>query len=91
MEKIDRILPRALKKKGLLSIAGSAQICFYADEWASKRFETISFCNGVLKVFAKSPSAASEIQMLEEELIQYLNEKLGRKSVRKIKIVTNKL
>lgn len=91
MEKIDRILPRALKNKGLSSIAGSAQICFYADEWAGKRFETISFCNGILKVFVKSSSAASEVQMLEDELIQYLNEKLGRKSVRKLKIVTNKL
>lgn len=87
MEKIDKILMKSLAKKGLGKASQSAMICFYATEWGKGLFDTISFSNGVLKVSVSSSPASSNLQIRESELIDYLNAKLGRRSVRQLRIV----
>ena len=87
MEKLDKFLTSSLAKKGLGKAVIGAQICFYALEWGNSRFEPISFSRGILKVSVSSSSAASELQMEEEKLIQYLNSKIGKKVVKSVRII----
>jgi len=87
MEKLDKILRASLAKKGLAKTTESAQICFYVEKWTQMSVAPISFSGGVLKVSAMSSSEASELQMLSEDLVEYLNKKIGRKIVRSLRIV----
>ena len=90
MEKLDKILRESLAKKGFAGTAESAQICFYAGKWEKMRLTPISFSKGTLKVSVMSSSEASELQMQSEELIDFLNKKIGRKIVRYLRIVNSK-
>jgi predicted nucleic acid-binding Zn ribbon protein len=87
MDKLDKILRPALAKKGLLKIATSAEVCFYATEWKNVRFIPISFSRGVLKVSVSSSSAASELQMQSEDLLESINRKFSKKIVRSLRIM----
>ena len=87
MERLDKILKQALAKRGLSGTARSAQICFYAGEWASGRFEPISFSHGVLKVAVQSSPAAAELEIIKEDLIDFVNQKLKSEAVRSLRIV----
>jgi len=87
MEKIDKILSGAMAKKGLTQATQGALVCFYAGEWAKGLFRPISFKSGVLKIAVDSSPAASEIHIKEAELVDYLNQKLGKRSVRFVRII----
>ena len=87
MDKLDKFLRPALAKKGLLGAATSAEICFLAQDWGKGRFEPISFSKGVLKVSVASSSSASELQMESDNLIEYLNKKIGREVVKSVRII----
>jgi hypothetical protein len=89
MEKIDKILGRRLANKGLAKASQGALVCFYAKEWGIGLFQPISFSYGVLKVSVASSPAASELNMKEGELVDFLNKKIGRNAVRSIRIITN--
>ena len=89
MDKLGKILRPALAKKGLLGAATSAEICFLAEEWGKGHFGAISYSKGILKLSVVGSSAASELSMKEEELISYLNEKLGREHVKQIRIMNH--
>lgn len=87
MEKLDKILMAALAKRKLSGTVRSAQVCFYADEWANGRFHSVSFSRGILKVSVNSSPAASELEMQKEELIEHLNRRLERDLVKVVKTV----
>jgi len=87
MDKLDKFLRPALAKRGLLGAATSAEICFLAEKWGKGRFESISYSKGVLKLSVPSSSSASELQMESDNLIEYLNKKIGRESVKSIRII----
>lgn len=87
MDKLDKFLRPALAKRGLLGAATSAEVCFVADKWGNGRFSAISFSKGILKLSVRSSAAASELSMESENLIRFLNEKIGRKSVESVRIV----
>jgi predicted nucleic acid-binding Zn ribbon protein len=89
MERIDKIINKSLAKKGLYKATNGALVCFYAKEWGKGRFEPISFANGILKVSASSSPAAAELQIQENDLIEYLNKKLGKPQVKRLRIVLN--
>ena len=87
MDKIGKILKGSLGRKGLMGAATSAHICFLAEKWARGRFEPKSYSNGVLKVSVKSSAHAQEMSMKEEEIISYINEKIERKCVKRIRFL----
>lgn len=87
MDKLDKFLRPALAKKGLLGAATSAEVCFLADKWGNGRFSSTSFSKGVLKLSVLSSAASAELSMQEEELINFLNKRIGRESVKSIRIV----
>ena len=87
MEKIQRILLPVMAKKGLGGAAVSSQICFYANEWGKDRFDAISFSKGVLKLSVRDSIDAGEVQMESERIIKYVNSKMGREIVKRIRIV----
>lgn len=88
MERINlNNMKAALAGKGLSQSAESAMICFWAKEWANTRFDPISFSRGILKVSVRSASAASELQMREEELLEYLNKRVGKKLIKRLRIM----
>jgi hypothetical protein len=87
MDKLDKFLRPALAKRGLLGAATSAEVCFLADKWGNGRFSAISFSKGVLKLSVLSSSASSELAMEQETLIDHLNKKIGRESVKSVRIV----
>ncbi len=88
MDKIGKVLKGSLGKKGLMGAATSAHICFLAEKWAKGRLEPISYSKGVLKVSVKSSAHAQEMSMKEEEIISYINEKIERKCVKRVRIVS---
>jgi len=89
MDKVNKILKARLSSNGLYGAATSAQICFLAEKWACGRLNVISYKRGELKILVKSSSAAQEISMQREEMIEYVNKKMERDIVKKVRIVTN--
>lgn len=89
MEKLDKILRHRLAQRGLSETAEGAQICFLVEKWGKSHCQPISFSKGVLKVSTASSSEASELQMEAEQLIEYLNKKMGKKIVQRVRIVNN--
>jgi len=78
-----------MAKKGLGGAAVSSQICFYATEYGKGCFEAISYSKGVLKLSVRDSIDAGEIQMMSEEIIGYVNKKLRREIVKRIRIIQN--
>jgi len=89
MDKIDKILLPVMAKKGLGGAAVSSQICFYANEWGKDRFDAISYSRGVLKLSVGAAIDAGEVQMESEEIISYVNSKMGREIVKRVRIVNS--
>ena len=89
MDKIDKILLPVMAKKGLGGAAVSSQICFYATEYGKGCFEAISFSKGVLKLSVCDSIDAGEVQMMSEEIIEYVNKKMKREIVKRIRIVNS--
>lgn len=87
MEKINKLIMGTLAKKGLAGPAQSAQICFYATEWPVAQITPISFSKGLLKVSVSSSSESSELQMKESLLIDFINQKMGKNVVRRLRIL----
>lgn len=87
MEKLDKILMAALAKRKLSGTVRSAQICFYASQWGLASFTPISFLRGILKVSVNSSPAASELEIQKEDLIDYVNGRLGTNAVRAVRII----
>ena len=87
MDHINKILHHSLSKKGLMGVATSAEICFWAEKLGKGSFAPISYARGVLKVSVSSAPAASELQIRQEEIISQINKKIGREIVRSIRIV----
>jgi len=89
MDKIDKILLPVMAKKGLGGAAVSSQICFYANEWGKDRFDAISYSRGVLKLSVRDSIDAGEVQMESEGIISYVNSKMGREIVKRVRIVNS--
>lgn len=87
MDKLSKFLKPSLAKKGLLGTVEGAEVCFYATKWAQTPFSPISCVKGVLKVSTLSSSASSELQMQEEDLIAFINKKIGREIVKSVRII----
>ena len=87
MDKIDKILMPVMAKKGLGGAAVASQICFYASEYGKGSFSATSFSRGVLKLSCADSIDAGEVQMMSEEIIAHVNEKMNQKIVSKIRIV----
>ena len=87
MEPLNNIINQSLAKRGLKKTLDGPLVCFYCTEWPGQPFAPISFANGILKVSVASSPAASELQMVESDLIEFLNKKAGRNTVRKVRIV----
>jgi len=87
MEKIDKILLPVMARKGLGGAAVSSQICFYASEYGKGCFEAVSFSKGVLKLSCADSIDSGEVQMMSEEIIDYVNKKIGKNIVSRIRIV----
>ena len=86
MDKLGDFLNDAVNRKGLSAASTGSLVCFWADEWAKGRFTPISYSRGTLKVAVDSASAAQELQMECEKLINHLNMKAGKKIVSSIRI-----
>ncbi len=89
MDRIDKILMPVMAKKGLGGAAVAAQICFYASEYGKGSFVATSFSKGVLKLSCADSIDAGEVQMMSEEIITHVNEKIGREIVSRIRIVNS--
>ena len=89
MDKIDKILLPVMAKKGLGGAAVAAQICFYASEYGKGSFEATSFSRGVLKLSCRDSIDAGEVQMMSEEIIGYVNKKIGKNIVTRIRLVNS--
>ncbi|MCX6808331.1 MAG: DciA family protein [Candidatus Berkelbacteria bacterium] len=87
MEKFDRILKANLKNKPFQKAAEGAEICFYASKWNKIAMTPISYKEGLLKVAVKSSPAAAELQMIQGELVDFVNAKFNYKVVRLLRIV----
>ena len=89
MDKVGNLLLKSLAKRGLAGAAISSQICYLADKWGKGRFKSISYSRGVLKVSVRSSAAAQEISIDEEKLVEYLNKKIGRSIVKRVRIIND--
>ena len=90
MDKLDKIMHISLAKKGMRKVTQGSEICFYAEQWAKGRFIPISYLNGTLKIAVSSSSAASEMQMEVENLIDHVNEKIRFHALQQVRIVIKK-
>jgi hypothetical protein len=87
MDRISKLLLPALSRKGLAGTATSAQICFYAKKWGKGRFSAISYSKGTLKLSCRSSSAAQDLDMEREKLMDHINTKMKRDIVKSIRII----
>ena len=94
--KVKDILPKVLNQKGLKRQAESGLICEKWDEVVKNHFpedfcnqtKVISFKNGELKVAVLNSSVGQELQLHSSDLVKKLNNLLGDKAVKRIRIVS---
>jgi len=81
----------ALRENGLKDQAIKLEIatayCESVGEMVAKRSEPLSFSRGVLMIKSSSPAWQNELTFLKDELIARLNDTLGSKVVKDIKVV----
>jgi len=90
MDDLKNILNRSLAKRGLKKTLEGPLVCFYCSEWPGQSFTPISYANGILKASVPSSPAAAELQMAEADLIEFLNKKTGRRTVRQVRIIVRR-
>ena len=87
MDKVGKYLMKVMADKGLAGAAVSSQVCFYAQEYGKGSFEVISYSRGVLKLSCRDSIDAGEVQMMSGEIITHVNDKMGRKLVKRLQLV----
>ncbi len=87
MKQLNEFLWSSLGKKGLRKEAEASYVCFVAAEWGKGRFGATSFSRGILKLSVGSSAAAQEVQMETEKLTDFVNSKIGKKIVKRVRIL----
>lgn len=87
MDKIGKLLMGNMAKKGIAGAALGAQVCYFAEKWGKGRFSAVSLSRGILKLSVRTSCAAQDLSMQEEELVNHLNEKIGKNIVKRIRII----
>jgi len=77
----------SMAKRGIAGAALGAQVCYFAEKWGKGRFSAVSLSRGILKLSVRSSAVAQDLSMQEEELVEYLNTKLEKNVVKRIRII----
>lgn len=64
----------------------AAKVCEAAREISEHRYSVISFKNGLLTVSCTSSAAAANLQAESQEIISQINQKVGEKVIKKIRL-----
>jgi len=86
MDKINQFLSNNAKYVKLSKPLTAAKVCDTAREVSDGRFKVISFKDGLLTLGVENSSAAANLQMESDQIIDIVNQKLTRNLVRKIRI-----
>lgn len=84
MEKLGKLLKTRVKEIGIGRQADAMEILKLAESYVNgsfspalaKKFQFVSFKNGVIAVAAQSAPAASELKLHEKSLLDFINLKL---------------
>lgn len=85
MKKISKFLSENPRYRRLQKPLEAAEICEIARSQSQGLYEIISFKNGLLTVNPRSPAQAATLQVESENIIDKINQKIGRKAVTKIR------
>ena len=85
MKKIGKMLRHNPKYKRMQKPLEAAEVCDVARAISKGRFGVISFKNGLLTVSVQSSAAAANLQAESQEIIDEINQKVGKRVVEKIR------
>lgn len=86
VEDINKLLKSNSKFAKLAGPLRAAQVCDMARAAAHDRFAVVSFREGLLTLGAPNSSAANNLRLASPNIIEEINEKLGKEWVEKIRI-----
>ena len=85
MDKISGFLSGNPKYQRLSGPLRAAQVCDAARVLANDRFGVLSFHDGLLTLTVESSAAGANLQFEMADIINQINEKIGRDLVKKIR------
>lgn len=91
---IQQLIPKAARKHGIYGVMTAIQVCKKAEEAINDifkerehgRVKPKTFSKGVLKIQVPSSAWAQEITLYRQKIIDSVNGKTGKKSVKEIKL-----
>lgn len=83
-EPISKILSRRINALGLSRQFAAARVCAVADEVGKGEFKTVSYKNGILKVWVDSGARAHLIKLREKEILGEINTEFKGQVVKKL-------
>lgn len=63
----------------------AARVCAAGNECVLPRGRAVTFKNGLLTVEIESPAAAANMQMESGQILECINKKLGKESVKRLR------
>lgn len=85
LQKISKIISGQSKLQGFKKPLEAAEVCDAAREISEGQYTIISFHNGLLTVGVSSSYEAAERRIEADKIINKINQKIGRKAVKKIR------
>ena len=89
--KVSKLIERKTKKKGQSDVFLASLVCYTALKSSEGLFKPISFKNGVLLVSVKNSSFAASVQLSQAQIIERINQKLGKEVVKRMRIKISNL
>lgn len=96
MDKISRLIPKVLNKRGLGDQAVASYVVYLAKEWFSEHLDipldgvhVTALSEGILCIESDHAIVSQELHQQTDELLVYLN-KIDSVSVREVRIIRKK-
>lgn len=91
---IQQLIPKAARKHGIYGVMTAIRVCKKAEEAVNDifkdrghgRVKPKTFSKGVLKIQVPNSAWAQEVTLYRQKIIESVNEKIGKKSVKSIKL-----
>ncbi|MCL5795622.1 MAG: DUF721 domain-containing protein [Patescibacteria group bacterium] len=85
MENINKIIHRVANSRNLNKVCDSSYVCFVFNELFKKQYKAVAYKSGDIYLESSDSLESQEIYFKQRQILEKLNQKLGKKLVNRIK------
>ncbi len=88
MEEINKIINRVANRRNLTKICDSSYICFVFNQLFKDKYKAVAYKAGDIYLESANSLESQEIYFKQRQILEQLNQKIGKKLVNRIKFRT---